>query len=341
MSAALLQVEDLTKVFPARRRGGLFAPPASGVRAVDSVSFTVAPSETLALVGESGCGKSTTGRLLLRLIQPTSGKVLFRGSDIASATAREMHAIRQHVQIIFQDPYGSLSPRRTVLDIVAEPLEAHGMRGSRSERRDRVAGLLSRVGLSPDAMDRYPREFSGGQRQRIGIARAIGLDPAFIVADEPVSALDVSVQAQIVNLLQDLQEQQGLSYLFISHDLRVVRHIAHRVAVMYLGRIVEEGPKDVVFSEPQHPYTQALLSAAPEPGPGRHSRRIILQGDVPSPTAIPSGCSFRTRCPLAQPVCAAERPPLREVTIGQRAACHFAAPNPIRTVPAATFVTQA
>ncbi|MCP8939448.1 ATP-binding cassette domain-containing protein [Alsobacter sp. SYSU M60028] len=329
MSEALLRVEGLTKLFGSRRRVGLFGPSRAGVRAVDDVNFAVAPGETLALVGESGCGKSTTGRLLLRLIEPTSGRVLFRGRDIASAGARDMHAIRKHLQIIFQDPYGSLSPRRTVVDIVAEPLEAHGMVRNAAERRERVAGLLERVGLSPDSMNRYPREFSGGQRQRIGIARALGVGPAFIVADEPVSALDVSVQAQIVNLLQDLQEEQGLSYLFISHDLRVVRHIAHRVAVMYLGRIVEEGPKEQIFTAPQHPYSQALLSAAPEPGPARASRRIILQGDVPSPTAIPSGCGFRTRCPLAQPVCAQERPALREVAPGQRAACHFAAPNPI------------
>ena len=252
-----------------------------------------------------------------------------------------MHDIRKHVQIIFQDPYGSLSPRRTVVEIVGEPLEAQGVVKGNAQRRERVASLLTRVGLSPDVMDRYPREFSGGQRQRIGIARAIGLDPAFIVADEPVSALDVSVQAQIVNLMQDLQEEQGLSYLFISHDLRVVRHIAHRVAVMYLGRIVEEGPKELIFALPQHPYSQALLSAAPEPGPASQSRRIILQGDVPSPTAVPSGCSFRTRCPMAQPICAAERPLLREVAPGQRAACHFAAPNPIRNTANSAVETAA
>ena len=335
MTGPLLQVEGLTKVFPSRKRNGFFGKAKAGVRAVDEVSFSVAPGETLALVGESGCGKSTTGRLLLRLIEPTAGRVLFQGHDIASADAGEMHRIRKHLQIIFQDPYGSLSPRRRVVDIVAEPLEAQGLITGTPQKRDKVAELLTRVGLPPDVMDRYPREFSGGQRQRIGIARAIGLDPAFIVADEPVSALDVSVQAQIVNLLQDLQEAQGLSYLFISHDLRVVRHIAHRVAVMYLGRIVEEGPKERIFSTPHHPYSQALLSAAPEPGAGKRNRRIILQGDVPSPSAIPSGCSFRTRCPLAQPICAAERPPLREVAPGQNAACHFAAPNPLRPAEAA------
>ena len=335
MNGPLLQVEGLTKVFTSRKRSGLFGKAKGGVRAVDEVSFSVAPGETLALVGESGCGKSTTGRLLLRLIEPTAGRVLFQGRDIASADAGEMHRIRKHLQIIFQDPYGSLSPRRKVVDIIAEPLEAQGLLAGTAQKRDRIAELLTRVGLPPDVMDRYPREFSGGQRQRIGIARAIGLDPAFIVADEPVSALDVSIQAQIVNLLQDLQEAQGLSYLFISHDLRVVRHIAHRVAVMYLGRIVEEGPKERIFSTPHHPYSQALLSAAPEPGAGKRNRRIILQGDVPSPSAIPTGCSFRTRCPLAQPVCAAERPPLREVAPGQNAACHFAAPNPLRPAEAA------
>jgi peptide/nickel transport system ATP-binding protein/oligopeptide transport system ATP-binding protein len=328
MSEHLLSVEDLGKTFPPRRK--MFGlQQKAGVKAVDGVSFTVGRGETLALVGESGCGKSTTGRLLLRLIEPTGGRILFRGRDIAKADRGEMHEMRKHLQIIFQDPYGSLSPRRTVADIIAEPLEAHNLIRNAADRRDRVAELLTRVGLSPDLMRRYPREFSGGQRQRIGIARAIGVDPSFVVADEPVSALDVSVQAQIVNLLQDLQEQQGLSYLFISHDLRVVRHIASRVAVMYLGRIVEEGPKDRIFATPHHPYSQALLSAAPEPGPGRRGRLIILQGDVPSPTAVPSGCSFRTRCPLAQPICAEERPPLREVAPGQKAACHFARPNPI------------
>ncbi len=333
MSAALLAAEGLSKTFPARRRMlGLVRPP--GVRAVDRISFTLRRGETLALVGESGCGKSTTGRLLLRLLDPSAGRVLFAGRDVAHAGRAELHALRRRMQIIFQDPFGSLSPRRTVAAAIAEPLDAHGLVRNAAERRERVAALLTRVGLSPDMMRRYPREFSGGQRQRIGIARAIGVDPAFVVADEPVSALDVSVQAQIVNLLQDLQAETGLSYLFISHDLRIVRHIAHRVAVMYLGRIVEEGPKSALFAAPHHPYSQALLSAAPDPGAARAGRRIVLAGDVPSPLAAPSGCGFRTRCPLAQPVCAAEEPELRGVAPDHKAACHFAAPNPIN-VPAA------
>ena len=323
----LLAVEGLGKTFAARRRffggGG-----GGGVRAVDGVSFTLDEGETLALVGESGCGKSTIGRLVLRLIEPSAGRVRFRGRDMAQAGRQEMHALRRQMQIVFQDPYGSLSPRRTVGAILAEPLQAHDLVHGAADTRAQGAELLRRVGLSPDMLDRYPREFSGGQRQRIGIARAISLDPAFVVADEPVSALDVSVQAQIVNLLQSIQAQRGLSYLFISHDLRVVRHIAHRVAVMYLGRVVEQGPKAAVFRAPQHPYTQALLSALPEPG--TPTQRIVLEGELPSPSEVPSGCSFRTRCPLAQPVCAAERPALREVAPDQVAACHFAAPNPIR-----------
>jgi len=328
MSAPLLSAKGLGKTFVAD--AGLFAgkkPPA--VRAVDDVSFDIAAGETLALVGESGCGKSTLGRLLLRLIAPTEGEVLFEGQDLTGLSREAMRAMRRRVQMIFQDPYGSLSPRRTVFDIVDEPLEVFGVGGSRQARRERVATLLEQVGLSPAAMDRLPRQFSGGQRQRIGIARAIALGPSFIVADEPVSALDVSVQAQIINLLQDLQEAQGFSYLFIAHDLAVVRHIATRVAVMYLGRIVEIGPKQQIYAAPQHPYTQALLSAAPNPDPDKASHRIVLQGDVPSPTAIPSGCAFHTRCPLAQDVCSRERPPLRQVADGQLAACHFAAPNPI------------
>ncbi|HEV7718678.1 MAG TPA: dipeptide ABC transporter ATP-binding protein [Arsenicitalea sp.] len=328
MSETLVRAADLGKTFAS---GGGFSLGHTNpdVRAVDGISFEIAKGETLALVGESGCGKSTLGRLLLRLIEPTEGKVWFEGQELTGLAPAEMRAMRAKVQMIFQDPYGSLSPRRTVADIIAEPLEVFGLVKGRAQRRERVADLLNQVGLAPNFMDRYPRQFSGGQRQRIGIARAISLNPGFIVADEPVSALDVSVQAQIINLMQDLQEQKGFSYLFIAHDLAVVRHIADRVAVMYLGRIVEMGPKQSIYSAPQHPYTQALLSAAPEPDPDVKGHRIILQGDVPSPTAIPSGCSFHTRCPIAQPLCKVERPPLRETAPGQLTACHFAKPNPI------------
>lgn len=325
----LLIVRNLGKTFS--DAGGLSFTSSSsgGVRAVDGASFSVKPGETLALVGESGCGKSTLGRLLLRLIQPSDGEVLFEGRDITSLSAAEMRMMRARMQMVFQDPYGSLSPRRSIAQIISEPLEVFGLAKSSRERRDRVAELLTQVGLSPSFMDRYPRQFSGGQRQRIGIARAISVNPKFIVADEPVSALDVSVQAQIVNLLQDLQVERKLSYLFIAHDLAVVRHIADRVAVMYLGRIVEIGPKKSIYSMPQHPYTQALLSAAPEPDPDRKANRIVLQGDVPSPSRVPSGCSFHTRCPIARDICKVERPGLREVSPNQFSACHFAAPNPL------------
>ncbi|MBB3593426.1 peptide/nickel transport system ATP-binding protein/oligopeptide transport system ATP-binding protein [Rhizobium sp. BK529] len=326
----LLTVRNLGKTFS--DAGGLsFGGQSSGgVRAVDGASFSVKPGETLALVGESGCGKSTLGRLLLRLIQPTDGEVLFEGRDITSLSAAEMRIMRAKMQMVFQDPYGSLSPRRSIAQIISEPLEVFAMAKSARQRRDRVAELLTQVGLSPSFMDRYPRQFSGGQRQRIGIARAISVNPQFIVADEPVSALDVSVQAQIVNLLQDLQSERKFSYLFIAHDLAVVRHIADRVAVMYLGRIVEIGPKKSVYSMPQHPYTQALLSAAPEPDPDRKASRIVLQGDVPSPSRVPPGCSFHTRCPIAKDICKIERPALREVVPNQLSACHFAAPNPLK-----------
>ncbi len=328
----LLRVEGLGKTFEAASRLP-FGARGAGVRAVDGVNFEVARGETLAVVGESGCGKSTLGRLLLRLIEPSEGQVIFEGRDLAALPARELRAMRARAQMVFQDPYGSLSPRRTVAQIVAEPLEVFGDGLDRRALRDRVAELLVQVGLPPSAMDRHPRSFSGGQRQRIGIARAIAAGPSFIVADEPVSALDVSVQAQIINLLQDLQESRGFSYLFIAHDLAVVRHIADRVAVMYLGRIVEIGEKRRIYAAPQHPYTQALLSAVPQPDPDARRARIVLEGDVPSPTRIPSGCSFRTRCPLAREICASEQPALREVAPGQAAACHFAAPNPI-AVPA-------
>ena len=323
----IIRAENLGRTFT--DDGGLSFGPREEVRAVDGVDLAVARGETLALVGESGCGKSTLGRLLLRLIEPSEGRVLFEDTDLTALSPSAMRAMRRRVQMIFQDPYGSMSPRRSIAEIISEPLEVFKLARSRRQRRDRVAELLTQVGLSPDYMDRYPRQFSGGQRQRIGIARAISLDPEFIVADEPVSALDVSIQAQIINLMQDLQEKKGFSYLFIAHDLAVVRHIADRVAVMYLGRVVELGPKRQIYAAPQHPYTQALLSAAPEPDPDRQSKRIILEGDVPSPSHVPPGCSFHTRCPIAQDICKRERPALREVAPGQLAACHLAEPNPI------------
>ena len=329
MTAPLLRAENLGKVFG--DAGGIgFRPASPPVHAVDGVDFEVKRGETLAVVGESGCGKSTLGRLLLRLIEPSQGQIYFEGQDLTTLSKAGLRQLRQKMQMVFQDPYGSLSPRRTVGQIIAEPLEVFGLAGSVRQKRDAVAALLEQVGLPTAAMDRHPRQFSGGQRQRIGIARAIALDPAFIVADEPVSALDVSVQAQIVNLLQDLQAQRGFSYLFIAHDLAVVQHIADRVMVMYLGRVVEIGPKNQVYGAPHHPYTQALLSAAPEPDPTRKGNRIVLEGDVPSPTKVPPGCSFHTRCPLAQPLCREKVPPLAEVAPGQAAACHFAAPFPIK-----------
>jgi peptide/nickel transport system ATP-binding protein/oligopeptide transport system ATP-binding protein len=323
-----IRVNGLGKTFS--DAGGLaFGKSTSGVRAVDGASFTVRRGETLALVGESGCGKSTLGRLLLRLIEASEGEVSIDGTDLLRLGPTDMRAMRARMQMIFQDPYGSLSPRRSIAQIISEPLEVFGMVKSSKQRRERVAELLTQVGLSPSFMDRYPRQFSGGQRQRIGIARAISVNPQFIVADEPVSALDVSVQAQIVNLMQDLQQSRGFSYLLIAHDLSVVRHIADRVAVMYLGRIVEIGPKARIYDFPSHPYTQALLSAVPEPDPDAARGRIILKGDVPSPANVPPGCSFHTRCPIAQAICKTERPPLAETAGGHFAACHFARPNPI------------
>lgn len=329
MNQALIRAEGLGKTFG--DTGGFSLGRARrGVRAVDDVSFSVGRGETVAVVGESGCGKSTMGRLLLRLINATDGQVFYDGTELNGLSHSAMRDMRRHLQMVFQDPYGSLSPRRRIDDIIAEPMDAFGMLRSAQDKRDRVAELLTQVGLSTAFMDKHPRQMSGGQRQRVGIARAISVNPSFIVADEPVSALDVSVQAQVVNLLQDLQAQRQLSYLFIAHDLAVVRHIADRVLVMYLGRVVEMGTKQQIYSRPCHPYTQALLSAAPAPDPDRKTHRIILEGDVPSPTRVPTGCAFHTRCPLVQPVCKAERPPLREVAPGQQTACHFATPNPIQ-----------
>jgi oligopeptide transport system ATP-binding protein len=321
MTAPFLQVEDLVKHFPVG--GGLLRKPKGVVKAVDGVSFALNRGETLALVGESGCGKSTLGRLILRLVEPTAGRIVLDGTDVGALPTGDLRRLRRRMQIIFQDPFASLNPRLSVARILAEPLELHGLtRGAATE--ERVRELLGLVGLSPQHGERFPHEFSGGQRQRIGVARALSTNPDLIVCDEPVSALDVSIQAQVVNLLQDLQARFGLSYLFIAHDLAVVKHIADRVAVMYLGRIVEIGDKRTVYDDPRHPYTQALLSAAPRPDPTAARERIILQGDVPSPMRPPPGCAFHTRCPHARERCAVEPPPLRPVGTGRLAACHFA-----------------
>ncbi len=317
----LLEVEGLTKHFPVR--SGFFGRSRGALRAVDGVSLSLAPGETLGLVGESGSGKTTLGRLILRLIEPTAGSVRFGGEDVLALDRKGLRAKRREMQIIFQDPYASLNPRMQVGDIVGEALVIHRIASGR-ERRERVVELLRTVGLGPEALNRYAHEFSGGQRQRIGIARALAVLPRFIVADEPVSALDVSIQAQILNLLLDLQERFGLTYLFISHDLRVVEHVSDRVAVMYLGRIVELAPRESLYKRPLHPYTQALLSAIPLPDPRRRKRRIILEGDVPSPIHPPPGCAFHTRCPYAQARCREETPVWREILPAQFAACHFA-----------------
>jgi len=309
----LVSIRGLVKHFPVEGSDDV-------VRAVDGVTFDIWSGETLGLVGESGCGKSTVGRCLLRLIEPTAGEVRFLGDDILAFGKKELREARREMQIIFQDPYASLNPRMKIGDIVGEPLVIHGI-GNKSERRERVAGLLKRVGLNPDYMSRYAHEFSGGQRQRIGVARTLALNPKLIVADEPVSALDVSVQAQVVNLLQELQEEFKLTYLFISHGLAVVEHISTRVAVMYLGRIVEIASATDLYVQPLHPYTQALLSAIPIPDPKQKRQRIILEGDVPTPINPPSGCRFRTRCPIAIEDCALIDPELREVAPGHEVAC--------------------
>jgi oligopeptide/dipeptide ABC transporter ATP-binding protein len=315
----LLRVEGLAKHYPVKR--GLLGRAQGVVRAVDGVSFSIARGETLALVGESGCGKSTTARLVLRLIEPTSGTVRFDGVEVSGAA--ELRALRRRVQVVFQDPYASLNPRLSVGETIAEPMEVHGI-GDAASRAARVKELLGLVGLAPFHAQRFPHEFSGGQRQRIGIARALSVQPELVVCDEPVSALDVSIQAQVVNLLKDLQQRFGLSYLFIAHDLAVVRHMADRVAVMYLGEIVETAPKATLFAAPRHPYTRALLAAIPKPDPRRRGGVAHLGGDVPSPMNPPPGCRFHTRCPNAQAICREQAPALREIAPGHASACHFA-----------------
>jgi peptide/nickel transport system ATP-binding protein len=331
----LLEVDELVKHYPIQR--GLLRRTVGSVKAVDGVSFAIRQGETLGLVGESGCGKTTTGRALLRAVEPTSGRIRFNDRelgwvDVASLDKRQLRQVRRNMKMIYQDPYSSLNPRMTVLNIVGEHLTVNGIAKGRA-RRDRVAHLLEVVGLRPEYMRRYPHAFSGGQRQRIGIARALSLNPQFIVCDEPVSALDVSIQAQILNLLRNLQQQLGLAYLFVAHDLSVVEHVSDRVAVMYVGRIVELAPTRVMYTKPLHPYTEALISAAPRPDPEVKKERIILQGEVPSPANPPPGCHFHPRCPYAQPVCSQETPSLREIQPGHFARCHFAESLTLKGVP--------
>jgi oligopeptide transport system ATP-binding protein len=324
MSEVLLEVENLVKHFPVG--GGVLSRQSGVVRAIDGVSFTLRRGETLGLVGESGCGKTTTGRCILQLERPTSGRILFEGVDLAAISAAELRAVRRRVQVIFQDPYSSLNPRMTVGQILAEPLQVHGIVRERTARQARVEELLVQVGLAPQHARRYPHQLSGGQRQRVGIARALAMEPALIICDEPVSALDVSIQAQIINLLEDLQRRLGLTYLFIAHDLSVVRHISDRVAVMYLGKIVEITDRTALYEDPRHPYTRALLSAVPIPDPAVEEKRerTVLRGEVPSPLNPPPGCVFHPRCPIAVARCSAEVPALREIRPTHWGACHLA-----------------
>jgi oligopeptide transport system ATP-binding protein len=324
LSMSLLEIRNLKKHFPVD--AGLFSRGKGAVKAVDGVNLTINEGETLGLVGESGCGKSTLGRTILRLIEPTSGEVLFQGKNLLTMAPRELRNMRRQMQIIFQDPYASLNPRMRVGDIVGEGLEIHKLAKGKA-KRDRVMELLQQVGLREDHFDRYPHEFSGGQRQRIGIARALAVSPKFIVCDEPVSSLDVSIQAQIINLLQELQEKMHLTYLFISHDLRVVEHISHRVAIMYLGKVVEIAQGDKIYHDAKHPYTRALLSAVPLPNTSRKKERVILEGDVPSPVNPPSGCAFHPRCSFREALCSQSEPPLDFAADGHGVACHVFGPN--------------
>jgi oligopeptide transport system ATP-binding protein len=324
VSEVLLEVRDLVKHFPVG--GGFFKRAEGTVRAVDGVSFSLRRGETLGLVGESGCGKTTTGRCILQLERPTSGQIVFEGTDLATHSEKQLRELRRHMQVIFQDPYSSLNPRMTIGQILAEPLKVHRLASGKAAREKRIQELLTQVGLLPQHAQRYPHQLSGGQRQRVGIARALAMEPSLIICDEPVSALDVSIQAQIINLLEELQSRLGLTYLFIAHDLSVVRHISDRVVVMYLGKVVEVADRQTLYEAPLHPYTRALLSAVPIPDPKLEAtrERTVLRGEIPSPLTPPGGCVFHTRCPIAEARCSAEIPQLREIQPGHWGACHLA-----------------
>ncbi len=317
----LLEIKNLKKYFPVKE--GVFRRTVAHVKAVDDITFHIKKGETLGLVGESGCGKSTAGRTILRLLEATAGEIWFEGKNLVDLDKKELREMRKEMQIIFQDPYASLNPRMTVADIVGEPIDIHNLASSKKERNEKVADILDTVGLGPEYMKRYPHEFSGGQRQRIGVARALAVDPSLIIADEPVSALDVSIQAQVINLMQDLQKDFDLTYLFIAHDLSVVKHISDRVAVMYLGKLVEVADKKELFDDPKHPYTQSLLSAIPVADPTYETERIILEGDVPSPVDPPSGCRFHPRCPYAMDICSEVEPEFKDYGDEHFAACHL------------------